>query len=133
MTAVARDLSSPPAPRLVPPRPTPKSGFPPPLPASPSTVTDEVHEVSDTSIHEVSELREAHPEPKRAAKPPSLPPSAMPAVLAREPRATHPGLVLARTIGFFVAQLGGDAFRSARAFLKAHWVRASARAHSSKQ
>src|SRR5437870_3873858 len=101
MNAVARELSPSPMPRLVPPRPTPKSSFPPPLPPA-STLSEEVYEVSDTSIHDVVALREESAEPKPAPKPRSVPP---PLALVREPRAVHPGLVLARTIGFFVAHL----------------------------
>jgi hypothetical protein len=99
--------------RLLPPRPTPKSSFPPPLLPQP-TVEDIVHEVSDTAVNDVSEIR--------PAKPPPLP------VVAKDRKAAHPGLILARTIGFFVAHLAFDVFRSLRAFVKAHWIRAAARA-----
>ena len=101
--------------RLLPPRPAPQSSFPPPLPPQP-TVDDEVHEVSDTSVQDVSEIR--------SVRPPPLP------VVVKDRKVAHPGVVFARTIGFFVAHLTFDLFRWLRAFVKAHWVRAAARARA---
>ena len=103
MSAAARSF---PTPRLVPPRPTPKkSSVPPPLP--PVANEEDVIDVSDTAVHEFV----APPEP---------------APIEREAKTQHPGVVLIRTMGFFVAQLAVNL----RAFVKAHWVRAAARAAS---
>jgi len=94
--------------RLLPPRPAPKS--------LPPTIEDVVHEVTDTCVNDVTDL------PRSSVKPPPLP------VKVTKRQAARPGVILARTIGFFVADLAFDLFRSMRAFLKAHWVRAAARA-----
>jgi hypothetical protein len=103
-------------PRLVVPRPTPKS-VPPPAPPA-----DATQEISETAIHEVTALRAS-----KSAPPPPLP-STRPIEL--QARTTHPGLLLARTIGFFVVALAVDGARTVRAYLKAHWIRASARARA---
>lgn len=122
-----------PKPRLVPPRPAPRSTPPPPLP----TQTDEVLEVSDTSIHDVSEIRKAH------SVPPPLPTAkAQSTDIELAERAKPRALVAARTFGFFVAQLAVDGVRGVRALapqlkiaaaglrarMVAEWIRASARA-----
>jgi hypothetical protein len=121
MAAVAREFPPPPrSPRLVPPRPTPKSSVPPPLPQTTAVDEDEILDLSDTAVHEL--VLEDEPAPK------SAPAIAAPAAIERGGRTSHPGVILLRTFGFFVAQLTGDAFRCVRAYVKAHWLRASARA-----
>lgn len=125
-----------PKPRMMPPRPTPRSTPPAPLPATP-TQTDEVLEVSDTSVYDVSEIR------KTPSVPPPLPASvAAPTAIERRDRAASRALVVARTFGFFVTQLAVDGARGVRALapelktiaagirtrMIAQWARASARA-----
>lgn len=122
MAAVAREFSPPrPAARLVPPRPSPKS-VPPPLPPAQTQATDsdseEVMDVSDTAVHElvIEDLAPLMKKPENAAP------------IERDTKPVHPGMMLLRTLGFFVSHMTMDVVRSVRAYVAAHWVRARARA-----
>ena len=121
MAAVAREFPPPPTSRRLPPRPVPKSA-PPPLPPSTEVDAEEVLDFSDTAAHEFVPEDVPPAAWKRVAT------IAASAAIEHDAKAAHPGVVLLRTIGFFVVQLTGDGVRSVRAYFKAHWVRASARA-----
>lgn len=115
MAAVARKFS--------PPRPTPKKkSAPPPLPVATTPADEEVYDVSDTAIHEFVADDVAPPSAK-------VVPVAV-AAPREDARARHPGLVLGRTLGFFLRDIARDVLRSVRAYVHAHWVRAAARART---
>ena len=80
--------------------------------------TEEVFEVSDTSIHEVPAEVVAQKANANAN-----------AIEARA-NAAHPGVLLLRTIGFFVAHIFGDGVRSVRLRARALGSRLRSRARS---